>query len=78
MTNEQERAFCEEIRAKMERGEELTERERRIFAYSPYGTAAGCASCAGGPKVTTPQKRLVDFEELEIVLPLQAIFGGRA
>jgi hypothetical protein len=35
-----ERRIIEEILKKKERGEELTEREERVVAYSPYGTAA--------------------------------------
>jgi len=35
-----ERRVIEEILKKKERGEKLTEREARMLAYSPYGTAA--------------------------------------
>jgi hypothetical protein len=37
---ESERRVIEEILEKKERGEKLTEREARMLAYSPYGTAA--------------------------------------
>jgi hypothetical protein len=35
-----EKRIIEEILEKKERGEKLTEREVRMVAYSPYGTAA--------------------------------------
>jgi hypothetical protein len=35
-----ERRVVEEILEKKRRGEKLTEREARMLAYSPYGTAA--------------------------------------
>jgi hypothetical protein len=35
-----EKRIIEEILEKRERGEKLTEREARMIAYSPYGTAA--------------------------------------
>jgi hypothetical protein len=35
-----ERRVVEEILEKKQRGEKLTEREARMIAYSPYGTAA--------------------------------------
>ena len=35
-----ERQLIEKILDKQERGEKLTEREVRMLAYSPYGTAA--------------------------------------
>jgi len=35
-----ERRVIQEILEKKERGEKLTEREARMLAYSPYGTAA--------------------------------------
>jgi hypothetical protein len=35
-----ERRIVEEILEKKRRGEKLTEREARMLAYSPYGTAA--------------------------------------
>jgi hypothetical protein len=35
-----ERRIIEEILKKKERGEKITEREERMVAYSPYGTAA--------------------------------------
>lgn len=34
------------IEAKIMAGKELTEREQRIWAYSPYGAAGGCHACA--------------------------------
>lgn len=37
---EKEKKLVEEIRKKLERGEKLTPREERIYAYSPFGTAA--------------------------------------
>jgi hypothetical protein len=35
-----EKQLIEEILDKQERGHKLTEREARMLAYSPYGTAA--------------------------------------
>ena len=35
-----EKQLIEEILLKQEQGHELTEREVRMLAYSPYGTAA--------------------------------------
>jgi hypothetical protein len=37
---ESEKRIIQEILEKKERGEKLTEREARMLAYSPYGTAA--------------------------------------
>jgi hypothetical protein len=42
------RERVEQILAKHERGEKLTDKEWTILAYSPYGTGCGCASCASG------------------------------
>jgi hypothetical protein len=47
MTTAQEKAAVQEIRQKRARGEKLTQREWNILAYSPYGTAGGCA-CGHG------------------------------
>jgi hypothetical protein len=40
LVTKSERRVIEEILEKKERGEKLTEREARMVAYSPYGTAA--------------------------------------
>jgi hypothetical protein len=52
MTNEQERERVAEILAKQERGENLTDKEWTILAYSPFGTGGGCAS---RPKCRAPE-----------------------
>lgn len=44
MKHKQEGQEVARIRAKIIRGEKLTPREWRIFAYSPYGTGGGCPS----------------------------------
>jgi len=56
MTNKQERERAAEILAKQERGENLTDREWTILAYSSYGTGGGCASCAPGAELPQPAK----------------------
>lgn len=42
MSTEEERRVVSEIRAKLDRGLSLTDREQTILAYSPYDTAADC------------------------------------
>lgn len=45
------------IEAKLKAGKELTDREWRIYAYSPYGTGGGCHACpAVGPIDVTEVK----------------------
>jgi hypothetical protein len=71
MTNEQERERVAEILAKQERGENLTDKEWTILAYSPYGTGGGCASCVPGierpPPVKVVWQDMFDFgKDLEL------------
>jgi hypothetical protein len=71
MTNEQERERVAEILAKQERGEDLSEKEWTILAYSPYGSGGGCASRAPGVERPQPVKEVwqekFDFgKELEL------------
>jgi hypothetical protein len=76
MTNEQERERVEQILAKHERGEKLTDKEWTVLAYSPYGTGGGCASCASGlerPQSVMKRVRqeMFDFgKELELMAAL--------
>lgn len=46
MDAETEKRLVAEIEEKLDRGEELTEREWNIRAYSPLGTAGACHACA--------------------------------
>ena len=49
----EERQRVEYIQEKREAGIKLTQAEEAILAYSPFGTAGGCSSCAhAGPKPT--------------------------
>lgn len=51
MNTAQERAEVKRIFRKMREGRRLTPVEERIIAYSTYGHASGCASCASGIRV---------------------------
>ena len=76
MTNAQEREQVEQILAKHERGEKLTDKVWTILAYSPYGTGGGYASCASGLERPQPVMKLACQEmfalgkELELMVAL--------
>ena len=53
---ENERRVTEEILEKKQRGEKLTEREARMLAYSPYGTAARSSFNPISVRTETDQK----------------------
>ncbi len=49
MNREEERLTCRMIEGKMERGEPLTSKEQRVYAYSDYGSFNGYAGGCGAP-----------------------------
>jgi hypothetical protein len=51
-----ERQLIEEILEKQEGGHKLTEREARMLAYSPYGTAARSSFAPVERRSTTERK----------------------
>lgn len=50
MNSKQEKAWVEAILAKKDAGLPLTKQEENVLAYSPFGYAGGCSSCAAPAK----------------------------